>query len=160
MQHAFTAELHATIRHTALNIMARRTIFTACDVMREACYTIECSTEACLLQYGGACSDTTRQAKIKYRICRSSALSRYVHWGNTKIHTTAVQALRLCGRHHFWCCCVIYPLVKEYQLQNPWVVINRVSERCNLREMNLNLSKTKTMIVFRPRIFHPQSTLY
>ena len=35
--------------------------------------------------------------------------------------------------------------------------LGRVSEWCDLRGMNLNASKTKTMIVLRSRTMHPQS---
>ena len=35
--------------------------------------------------------------------------------------------------------------------------LGRVSERCDLWVMNLNASKTKTMIVSRSRTMHPQS---
>ena len=36
--------------------------------------------------------------------------------------------------------------------------LGRVSEWCDLWEMKLNASKTKTMIVLRSRTMHPQST--
>ena len=36
--------------------------------------------------------------------------------------------------------------------------LNRVSVRCNLWEMKLNASKTKTMIVSRSCTVHPQLT--
>ena len=39
----------------------------------------------------------------------------------------------------------------------PITDLDRVSEWCDLWGMKLNASKTKTMIVSRPRTMHPQS---